>query len=34
VVAGLVTRSVDVFSATLQPDTLEQVYFEIEARIA
>jgi ABC-2 type transport system ATP-binding protein len=33
-VAGLVTRSIDVFSATLQPDTLEQVYFEIEARIA
>jgi ABC-2 type transport system ATP-binding protein len=33
-VAGLVNRSVDVFSATLQPDTLEQVYFEIEARIA
>jgi ABC-2 type transport system ATP-binding protein len=34
VVAGLVTRQVDVFGATLQPDTLEQVYFAIESRIA
>ena len=33
-VATLVAQGVDVFSATLRPDTLEQVYFAIEARIA
>ncbi len=32
-VAGLVARAVDVYGATLHPDTLEQVYFAIEARI-
>ena len=33
-VAGLVARAVNVFGATLKPDTLEQVYFAIEERIA
>jgi ABC-2 type transport system ATP-binding protein len=33
-VATIVAQGVDVYSATLVPDTLEQVYFAIEARIA
>jgi ABC-2 type transport system ATP-binding protein len=32
-VNALVARAIDVYGATLQPDTLEQVYFAIEAQI-
>lgn len=33
-VRELVTRGIDVYGATITPDTLEQIYFAIEARIA
>lgn len=33
-VAALVARNIDIYGATVHPDTLEQVYFAIEARIA